>query len=66
MKKETNTIKPKGLNVSIKDLRKLLKELENMRIKDAKHSNLPVFPISTKILIPIINKKGYSDTWELL
>lgn len=49
-------IKRQGLNVSIRELNKLIKEFE---VED-------FFNEDTKILIPIINKTPQcSDTWEL-
>lgn len=56
-------MKRQGLNVNLKQLRKLIKEMETENQRMSKQFNIKVD--NDKWLIPIINKDGTSDGWEI-
>lgn len=53
-----------ALEVSIKELREKVEELDKERKETEKETGLTI-PITNKWSIPIINKDGTSDGWKL-
>ena len=60
-------MKRQGLNVSIRDLRLLTKELidQQLELEEELKLNSSKIDYEQKYMVGIINKEGMSDTWEL-
>jgi len=57
-------MKKQGLIIDIKKMKTILEDIEETDKKMCKELGINYIP-SKKFLIPIINKQGLSDTWEI-